>query len=385
MPTETILVVEDDMALLEGLRDILELSGYVVHTARNGLEALAQLDAHVPDLIVSDINMPRMDGYQFYDQVRAHPVWVRLPFIFLTAKGEKADVRRGKLLGADDYITKPFDEADLLVAVQAKLNRRAQLDAAQQRQIADLKRAILTTLNHEFRTPLTYITTYADILRDTQVSAEELKNFMRGIQVGSERLRRLVEDFIFLVELQTGEAAQTYEQRCAPLNDLALLLRVALERCRAKAEARGLQLEEALAEPLPVIRADREYLLDAVQRLLDNAIKFSRRSGGRVRLSARAGGRGVLVQVGDEGIGMPADELDRIFDVFHQVDRPKLEQQGSGSGLAIAQAIAQLHGGMLSAQSALGQGSTFTLELPADDSPAGGHGQADEQRRTPDG
>jgi signal transduction histidine kinase len=353
------------MALLEGLRDILELSGYVVSTARNGLEALSELERQVPDLIVSDINMPRMDGYQLYGQVRAHPDWVRVPFIFLTAKGEKADVRRGKMLGADDYITKPFEEADLLVAVQAKLNRRAQLDAAQHRQIADLKRTILTTLNHEFRTPLTYITTYTDMLRDTSVSAEDFKNFMRGIQVGSERLRRLVEDFIFLVELQTGEAAQTYERRCTLLTDLPLLLRVALERQRAKAQARKIELREALNGPVPAVRGDQEYLLDAVSRLLDNAIKFSKKAGGRVTVGARAGGHGVLIEVEDEGIGMPAEELERIFDVFHQIDRAKMEQQGSGSGLAIVQSIAELHGGRVTATSALGAGSKFTLEVPA--------------------
>jgi signal transduction histidine kinase len=374
MSTESILVVEDDAALLEGLRDILEYSGYVVYTARNGVEGLAELERHMPDLIVSDINMPRMDGYQFYAQVRAHPEWVRVPIIFLTAKGEKADVRRGKMLGVDDYITKPFEEADLLVAVQAKLNRRAQLDAAQQRQIADLKRTILTTLNHEFRTPLTYITTYTDILRDTNVSAEELKNFMRGIQVGSERLRRLVEDFIFLVELQTGEAAQTFERRCGPLADLPLLLRVALERCRARAEARRVRLEDDIHPQLPLIQADREYLLDAVQRLLDNGIKFSKKTGGRVTLRAHPGGRGVLIEVCDEGIGMPAAELDKIFDVFHQIDRAKMEQQGSGSGLAIAQSLAALHGGAISATSVLGQGSTFTLELPAASADESGDG-----------
>lgn len=362
---DVILVVEDDAALLEGLRDILELAGYEVLTARNGLEGLASLGQRVPDLIVSDINMPRMDGYQFYSQVRAHPDWVSLPFIFLTAKGEKADVRRGKMLGADDYITKPFEEADLIVAVQAKLNRRAQLLSAQTRQISDLKRTILTTLNHEFRTPLTYISTYADMLRENNLSAEEFRDFMRGIQVGSERLRRLVEDFIFLVELQTGEAQDTFERRCAPLPDLRLLLSLAVERSRAKAEARKVTLREEVAEDLPGVRADREYLLDAITRLLDNAIKFSRKSGGEVTLRAEPGGRGVLIHVIDHGIGMPASELDKIFDVFYQIDRAKLEQQGSGSGLAITQSIAQMHGGALSAQSVPGQGSTFTLALPS--------------------
>jgi len=362
--SEVILVVEDDAALLDALRDILELSGYEVLTGRNGYEGLAVLEQRLPDLIVSDINMPRMDGYQFYAQVRAHPDWVSLPFIFLSAKGEKADVRRGKLLGADDYITKPFEEADLIVAVQAKLNRHAQLIAAQSRQISDLKRTILTTLNHEFRTPLTYISTYADMLREKNVSAEEFKDFMRGIQVGSERLRHLVEDFIFLVELQTGEAQATFERRCAPLPDLGLLLRVALERCRAKADARQVTLTEDLADPLPAVRADREFLLDAVLRLMDNAIKFSRKAGGQVALRAQPGGRGVLIHVEDRGIGMPASELDKIFDVFYQIDRAKMEQQGSGSGLAIAQSIAKMHGGALTGASVLGQGSTFTLNLP---------------------
>ena len=365
MPESTILVVEDDYALLDGLRDILELSGYRVLTARNGVEGLAVLQKQLPDLIVSDINMPRMDGYQFYAEVRTRPEWVSLPFIFLTAKSEKADVRHGKMLGADDYVTKPFEEADLIVAVQAKLNRSAQLDAAHSRQVADLKRTILTTLNHEFRTPLTYITTYADMLGDDNASTDDLKEFMRGIQAGSDRLRRLVEDFILLVELQTGEAQQTYDRRGARLPDVLLLLNMALERVRARAEARKVQLVPDYASPLPFIRADREYLLDAVVRLLDNAIKFSRRAGGVVTLCAASGPRGLRLQVLDQGIGMPADQLEKIFDLFYQIDRAKLEQQGSGSGLAIVQGIVRLHGGDISAVSAVDAGSTFTVDLPS--------------------
>ena len=365
MPNATLLVVEDDFAMLEGLRDILELSGYAVLTARNGLEGLAALKQNLPDLILSDINMPRMDGYQFYSQVRATPEWVSIPFIFLTAKAEKTDIRLGKSLGADDYLTKPFEEADLLVAVQAKLNRRAQLAAAQDREIEDLKRTILATLNHEFRTPLTYVTTYAELAQAGDMAPAEFKVFMRGIQTGSERLRRLVEDFILLVELQTGEAKQTFERRAGLLADLPGLLTKVAASYAGRAQAAQVRLLVEASEPPPPVRADAEFLADAVGRLVDNGIKFCQKTGGTVTLRARPGGRGALIEVQDDGVGMPAAEMNKIFDLFHQIDRAAQEQQGSGSGLAIARGIARLHDGDISVSSVEGRGSRFTVELPA--------------------
>ncbi len=366
MPGAKILVVEDDAALLEGLRDMLELSGFQISTGRNGEEGLAVLTTGaLPDLIISDIMMPRMDGYQFYAAVRAHPEWVNIPVIFLTAKGDKSDVRRGKLLGADDYVTKPFDEEDLLVAIRAKLNRRAQLEAAHQVEMSGLKRTILTTLNHEFRTPLTYISTYTDMLGETpDLRSDEFKDFLHGIQMGSDRLKRLVEDFITLVELQTGEAQQNYEQRRAPQTDLADVLLHIVDAHRARALNQSVDLRAEVPAALPPVLADREQLTSAVTRLLDNALKFSKKDGGRVTLRAEVTGGRLRLQISVTGIGIRAEELGRLFDIFHQIDRAKMEQQGSGSGLAIARGFMALHGGTLTADSALGVGSTFTIELP---------------------
>jgi signal transduction histidine kinase len=360
-----LLVVEDDVTLLDGLRDMLELADYQVVTARHGLEALACLEQHAPDLIVSDINMPRLNGYELLAQVRARPEWVHIPFIFLTAKGEKADVRRGKGLGVDDYITKPFDEADLLVAVQSKLQRQAQIDAVHGRRMAELKRTILTTLNHEFRTPLTYITGYAGMLGEQDLSSAELTQFMRGIQAGSGRLRQLVDDFILLVELQTGETELASEHRATRVVDVPGLLRSVLDRFEARAAERGVTLLLDWAPPLPAVRAEPDLLANAVGRLIDNGIKFSQPGRGQVHLAARAAEGRLLIDVRDDGMGMPPAELERIFDVFYQINRAKLEQQGSGSGLAIAQGIVRVHGGDLRVRSAPGEGSTFTIDLPA--------------------
>jgi signal transduction histidine kinase len=254
----------------------------------------------------------------------------------------------------------------LLVAIRAKLDRRAQLDAAQTRQMSDLKRTILTTLNHEFRTPLTYITSYTEILRNSEadLSADEFKKILHGIEVGSERLKRLVEDFILLVELQSGEARKTFERRRMVDDNWPGLLTAALGKFTTPAAARRVALTPDIPAALPVLALDYEYFGKALQRLIENAIKFSKKSGGHVTLRARAEKDKVVIQIQDEGVGLRPEDLGQLFDVFHQIDRAKMEQQGSGSGLAIAREIVQMHGGTLTAASEFGVGSTFTIELP---------------------
>lgn len=364
MGSGKLLVVEDDVSLLHGLRDILQISGYQVQTARNGQEALDALRrGAAPDLIISDIDMPRMNGYEFYEQLRANPDWVDIPFVFLSAKGDRTEVHKGKLLGVDDYLTKPFDIEDLLVTIQAKIRRRAQLEAAHDRQLASLKQTILSTLTHEFRTPLTYIATYSEMMKDKDLNSEEFKSFMQGVRAGSDRLQRLVEDFIFLVELQTGEAQQTFERRRTRFTMLPLLLQKAIADLSHQAAAKEVVIEEEFPLNLPSLWVDRDYLLNAVKRLIDNAIKFSK-PGRRVTLSAQTNGPNILIHVKDEGGGIRQADLARIFDVFVQIDRAKFQQQGSGSGLAIANGIVQLHGGTLSATSTEGVGSVFTITLP---------------------
>lgn len=140
---ETLLIVEDNQILREGLRDILTYEGFTILTAVHGQDALDQMATITPDLILSDISMPEMDGITFFKSVRSHPDWITIPFVFLTARGEKEDVLTGKNLGAEDYLIKPLSREELLTAVRGRLNRSRQIRVAQLQQAYEASLTVL--------------------------------------------------------------------------------------------------------------------------------------------------------------------------------------------------------------------------------------------------
>jgi signal transduction histidine kinase len=361
-----IMVVEDNQTLLEGLRDLLELSGYRVLTALSAQEAMETLHTQRPDLIISDIMMPVVDGYQFHAQVRRRPDLVDVPFIFLTARGGEDDVRRGKALGVEEYITKPFDDEDLLIAIRSKLARWSDVRRVRAEEIADIKHKILVMLSHEFRTPLAYVLNYAQMLEadQEQITPEDFAIFVAGIKKGAFRLSELVEDFITLVELQTGEAENAYRLRRSEISDFSAWLRMVARRTTRAAEAAGLELILDIPDGLPNLVVDDLYLADAMGKLLDNAVKFSHSESEWVRVKADVQGNHLRIAVEDQGVGLHAQELESVFNALHQIDRAKREQQGTGSGLAICKGLVELHGGRVYAESRHGRGSVFTIELP---------------------
>ncbi|MEW6566882.1 MAG: response regulator [Chloroflexota bacterium] len=366
MAQALILVVEDNPAMLAGIQDLLEMAGYRVLVASDAAAGLCLLEDHHPDLILSDIMMPEVDGYQFYEKVRQRREWTDIPFIFLTARGEKTDVRRGKELGADDYITKPFEEEDLLAAVRGKLARWEALKQENEQRLETLKRAILRTLSHEFRTPLTYVINYTEMLDQEggDLSPEEFRKFMQGIRRGADRLHRLVLDFITLVEIEAGEAERVYLLRRRPIGGLGPWLRTVARGFEAAAQQRGLELVLQVPDDLPTVMADEVFLVDAIGRLLENAVKFSRTTSRQIWLRAGASADWVWIEVEDQGVGIRQQEIASLFDLFHQINRQKQEQQGTGSGLAICKGLVELHGGTVGVRSQAGVGSTFRIELP---------------------
>ena len=361
---ELILIVEDDISMAHGIRDVLEMAGYKVEVTDNGRRALVILETFRPQLIISDIMMPEMDGYDLLEKVRSRAEWVAIPFIFLTAKGQRTDIRVGKQLGADDYLVKSVDLDDLLVVVRAKLDRALTLNQRTQVEMTNLKNSILNTLSHEFRTPLTYITGYVDLLQEGTWGPEDLQRFLARIKGGSSRLNKLIEDFLLLVRFETNDARQSYDMDKEPFSNWGAMLGRIFADYQEQADRHKVELVTDLQPELPLIEAHEGLLDNALRRLIDNAIRFSKPSGGRVTVKVTSDGKWVVARVIDQGIGIPSGELSKMFDRFHQINREHMEQQGAGIGLAIVKGVIELHKGQIECLSQEGVGSEFSVRLP---------------------
>ncbi|NDJ33438.1 MAG: hybrid sensor histidine kinase/response regulator [Chloroflexi bacterium] len=372
-----ILVVEDDTDLLNGIAELLTINEFDVSTAthgREGLDALRRM-THPPDLIISDIYMPVMDGFEFLERVRQRTDWIGVPFIFLTARGSKQDIHEGFVRGAEDYIVKPFEFNDLVMRVRSRLDRHAQLRALQSSQLDQIRQRILTVINHEVRTPLSYIVAYADMLANdpTLPDSETLRQYVTGIQLGTERLHRLTETFLVLAELESGTGEHVYELRSEPILALDGIVTAALGNIQTTVDSSGASVRVELASDLPAVRGDRVYLELAVRHVLDNAIKFSRgQDDPAVWVRIEANGDYVAIVVRDQGRGINPDLTNRLFDMFYQADRESFEQQGIGAGLSIVRHVMNLHKGDVQIESAPGEGTTVMLLLPAVPPPEGG-------------
>ncbi len=364
-----ILVVEDHDLLLLAIRDILEVEGYTVLTAIDGIEALKLMEEVSPDLIVADIMMPRMNGYELFQAVREKSAWVPIPFIFLTAKAEKEDRLKGKAMGAEDYITKPFDPEELVIAVRAKLGRSQAIRVASEREFEDLKQQIITLLSHELRTPLTSVYGYTELALEeaAEMPTPEFQNFLLGIKKGADRLTNLVEDLLLLVRLDTGHVKKEFEVLGAVEENLSeVIMRAALSH-QALADSKGMLLELDIPNQLPPVHIYDAFVFEILSRLIDNAIKFSRGEGKKITVSAQAEDDYIAIAVQDEGVGISEAQLDKLFERFSQLDRAKMEQQGGGLGLVIAKGLANLMQGDITVASTVGESSTFTLILPVAD------------------
>jgi signal transduction histidine kinase len=417
-----ILIVEDSPTQSKLLRLILEENGYSVDSANDGIKALECLKSKKPHLIITDIIMPEMDGFALCTAVKNDPQLQSIPIMLLTSLSDPQDVIKGLQAGADNFLTKPYEEAALLSRVQnifanleLRKNRSPQTDIeimfegqryfinAERIQIIDLllstydnaiqknnelhkahedlmeihrqleqKNIQLEKLNeeknnfigiaaHDLRNPLTTIYNAADLITEEfqGQSGSETKEFLEMIKQSSKFMRDLLEELLDVSVIDSGKLSLHLE----PVNVLDLIRgNVALNRVIAG--RKHITVEFHPEENLPILQLDRKEIEQVLNNLISNAIKYSYPQS-KVEIHTKCENNNLIISVSDEGQGIPSTEMDRLFKPFSRTSvKTTSGESSTGLGLVIVRKIVEAHHGRVWAESQLKKGSTFYISLP---------------------
>jgi signal transduction histidine kinase len=355
------VLLADDNVDLRHYAGRLLAEQYDVRAVADGEAALETARRWKPHIVVSDVMMPRMDGFALLQALRADPALATVPVVLLSARaGEEAKLE-GLQRGADDYLVKPFSARELLVRVGALLHAAAARREAEEklREADRAKDEFLATLAHELRNPLAPLHAGLELMK--RAGADEHMRAEAGAVMERQmaHLVRLIDDLLDVNRITHGRL----ELKLARV-DLGQAARQAVESTHATIEAAGHALSfDYPAAPLTV-QADLTRLVQVISNLLNNAARYTP-AGGRIELALAREGSHAVIRVRDSGIGIAANMLDRIFDMFQRGARGEVPAGGLGIGLSLAKRLVELHGGAIEARSAgHGQGSEFIVRLP---------------------
>ena len=358
-----ILIIDDEPWLREMVHIALADKGFDVIEAENGTQGIEKARKELPDLILCDVNMEKVDGYLTLSSLRNEPATSAIPFILMTGLADNAGMRHGMELGADDYLPKPFKIEELYAAVEARLKKGEALRQEAEKKLSDLRANISLMLPHELRTPLNGILAYGELLATEAgtLPAQEIAEMGQVIHDSGKRLERLIENFLIYaqIELLGADAQKINALRQKQTRSPAKLIEGrAVGQAHAANRADDLLLD--LADlPMPI---SEDYLAKIVDELVQNAFRFSD-PGKRVSVTLSGVPNAVVLSVTDQGRGFSTEHITKVG-AYMQFDRKIQEQQGLGLGLVIARRLTELHGGTLSIQSERGASTTVTVKLP---------------------
>jgi signal transduction histidine kinase len=353
--------------------------GFDVAEASSGGQALAMIARESFDVVLLDIVMPRMDGFEVLTRIRQRHTAIDLPVIMATVRDAAEDVVRALKLGANDYVTKPLDFAVAQARIEVHVARKQAEARARQEQpelealVAELRQAVdraqaqaqakaefLANMSHEIRTPLNGILGMAQVL-DRQCADDGHRKMLRTIIDSAVGLERLLSDALDLSRAEAGKLEIREESF-----DLAEVVERAAALFRAAAQDKGLAFEVAIdAAAHAGVRGDALRLQQILNNLIGNAVKFTDAGSVRCRVAAAPEAGGFRFVVEDTGIGFASASAEALFGRFEQADGSIVEKfGGSGLGLAISRQLAELMGGRLTASSRPGKGACFTLVVP---------------------
>jgi signal transduction histidine kinase len=358
-----ILVIDDEEWLRDMVRMALEQRGYDVIQAGDGAAGVDAARKELPDLVLCDVNMEKLDGYRTLSSLRNEPTTASIPFILMTGLADTAGMRHGMELGADDYLPKPFNIEALYGAVVARLKKDQAVRREAERKLADLRDNISLMLPHELRTPLNGILAYGEILAADAATLPpgEVAEMGQVIYDSGKRLERLIENFLIYAQLELLGADA---QKLAGLRNKQTVsaARIVAEHARRQAQAVKREADLTLELEDQAAPISEEYLAKITDELVQNAFKFSE-SGAKVTVALSQSTSGFALAVTDHGRGFSTEHIRKVG-AYMQFDRKIQEQQGLGLGLTIAKRMAELHGGTLTIESQRGGSTAVVVKLP---------------------
>ena len=367
-----ILLVEDTMTLRLLLSDQVQQMGHTVTTARHGKEALTLLERHEFDLVLLDIHMPELDGFELLRILKSDARWKNLPVVMISGMDELEAVVRCIELGADDYLHKPCDATLLRARVNACLEKKRFHDQREEflarlndnyealRHLEAMRDSLTHMIVHDLRVPLTSILSGMELLEFVPDLPDETRTEIVGMaHRGGKTLLGMINDLLDISKMEAG--ALQLERGPASAHEL---IEGALRQTKPLLADRDLHLRQSLAPDLPLLRADGAKIERVLVNLLGNAIKFTPKQG-TISIAAGAIDNAVRFSVNDTGEGIPHEAFARIFEKFGQVETRQTGRRNStGLGLTFCKMAVEAHGGQIWVESEPGRGSTFFFTLP---------------------
>jgi two-component system sensor histidine kinase/response regulator len=365
-----ILVVDDTEDNLDLLEFALKRKPVRMLRARSGKECLVVATQKQPDIILLDIQMPEMDGFETLKRLRANPATARIPVVFLTAQRKDPDsIATGLALGAEQYLTKPIDTDELLVRTKMliELNRA-------QAELERTKADFMAMLVHDLRSPLIGVKSVIELLQDSgkgAVLGDDHFELLNSAHSSAKKLLELISDFLDLSKFEAG----TIALEASPI-PVEKFIEPVLHQMDVQFRQRNIKLVRNIPAGLPNVFVNAMKTEQVVMNILSNALKFTK-SGGMVTVEASQETGEVLtaegpkekqfvkVSITDNGVGISAEEVPLLFERYKQVSSAKVvKQKGTGLGLMICRRIVEAQGGRISAESEPGTRTTFSFTLP---------------------
>lgn len=327
--------------------------------AGNGLQALEMIPGAEPDLILLDIMMPGMDGFEVCAELKKNPGTREIPVIFLTARVEKNDILKGFEVGAVDYVTKPFSGAELLSRIKTHLELKFTLEELEESNAT--KDKLFSIIAHDLRNPLQVIMFSADLLcrHFDHFDDNKKKEFIEKIYSCTNQISELLENLLKWSKSQRGAIAPNPGKI-----DIGILAQESIDLFKENAAKKNIALTSAVASAVFAF-ADRDMMRIVMRNFISNAVKFTN-EGGVVKVKATASENFIQVDISDTGIGISPEDIPRLFRIDKQKTTPgTANEKGSGLGLILCKEFVEKNNGAISVTSSPGKGSCFSFTLPA--------------------